>query len=48
VPDVSSALNAIAEMVPGKSVPVRVVRRNQEVNLDVMVGKRRARPRAED
>jgi len=48
VPDVSSALNAIAEMVPGKSVPVRVVRRNQEVNLDVMVGKRRARPRNED
>jgi serine protease DegQ len=48
VPDVSSALNAIAEMVPGKSVPVRVVRRNKEVNLDVMVGKRRARPRAED
>jgi serine protease DegQ len=48
VPDVSSALNAIAEMVPGKSVPVRVVRRNLEVNLDVMVGKRRARPRSED
>ena len=48
VPDVSTALNAIAEMVPGKSVPVRVVRRNQEVNLDVMVGKRRARPRQED
>jgi serine protease DegQ len=48
VPDVSSALNAIAEMVPGKSVPVRVVRRNQELNLDVMVGKRRVRPRPED
>jgi serine protease DegQ len=48
VPDVNSALNAIAEMVPGKSVPVRVVRRNQDVNLDVMVGKRRARPRSED
>jgi serine protease DegQ len=48
VPDVSSALNAIAEMGPGKSVPVRVVRRNLEVNLDVMVGKRRARPRSED
>jgi serine protease DegQ len=48
VPDVSSALNAIAEMVPGKSVPVRVVRRNQEINLDVMVGKRRVKPRTED
>jgi serine protease DegQ len=48
VPDVSSALNAIAEMVPGKSVPVRVMRRHQELNLDVMVGKRRARARSED
>jgi serine protease DegQ len=48
VPDVSSALNAIAEMVPGKSVPVRVVRRNQEINLDVMVGKRRVKPRTEE
>jgi serine protease DegQ len=48
VPDVSSALNAIAEMVPGKSVPVKVVRRNQELNLDIMVGKRRPRPRTEE
>jgi serine protease DegQ len=30
-PDVSSALNAIAEMPPGKSVPVKVMRRNQEL-----------------
>jgi serine protease DegQ len=48
VPDVSSALNAIAEMAPGKTVPVRVVRRNQEVSVDVTVGKRRPRPRAEE
>jgi serine protease DegQ len=48
VPDVSSALNAIAEMAPGKSVPVKVVRRNQEVNVDVTVGKRRPRPRTEE
>jgi serine protease DegQ len=48
VPDVSSALNAIAEMAPGRSVPVRVVRRNQEVTVDVTVGKRRPRPRAEE
>jgi serine protease DegQ len=48
VPDVSSALNAIAEMPPGRSVPVKVIRRNQEVTVDVTVGKRRPRPRAEE
>jgi serine protease DegQ len=48
VPDVSSALNAIAEMAPGKSVPVRVIRRNQEISVDVTVGKRRPRPRTEE
>ena len=48
VPDVSSALNAIAEMAPGKSVPVKVIRRNQEVNVEVTVGKRRPRPRTEE
>jgi serine protease DegQ len=48
VPDVSSALNAIAEMPPGRSVPVRVVRRNQEVTVDVTVGKRRPRPKTEE
>ena len=45
VRDVSAALNAIAEVAPGKSVPVRVVRRNGEVTLDILVGKRRPRPR---
>jgi serine protease DegQ len=45
VPDVSSALNAIAEMSPGNSVPVKVVRRNQEITVDVTVGKRRPRAR---
>ncbi len=45
VPDVTSALNAIAEVPPGKSVPVKVLRRNQEMNLEVTVGKRRPRPR---
>lgn len=48
VPDVSSALNAIAEMAPGKSVPVKVLRGNQALELDVMVGKRKPRPRAEE
>jgi serine protease DegQ len=45
VPDVSSALNAIAEMSPGRTVPVKVIRRNQDVTVDVTVGKRRPRPR---
>ncbi|MGZ5032499.1 MAG: trypsin-like peptidase domain-containing protein [Usitatibacter sp.] len=48
VPDVSTALNAIAEFTPGKSAPVKVMRRNQELNLEVMVGKRRPRSRAEE
>jgi serine protease DegQ len=47
-PDVSTALNAIAEFTPGKAVPVKVVRRNQELSLEVMVGKRRPRARAEE
>ena len=48
VPDVTTALNAIAEVPPGKSVPVKVVRRNQELTLEVTVGKRRPRPRPEE
>ncbi len=48
VPDVSTALNAIAEIAPGRAVPVKVIRRNQELSLDVLVGKRRPRPRAEE
>jgi len=47
VPDTNTALNAIAEVPPGKSVPVKVIRRNQELSLDVLVGKRRPRPRTE-
>jgi len=47
VPDTTTALNAIAEVPPGKSVPVKVMRRNQELSLDVLVGKRRPRPRTE-
>jgi serine protease DegQ len=45
VHDVSATLKAIASVPPGKSVPVKVLRRNQELNLDVIVGKRRPRPR---
>jgi serine protease DegQ len=47
VRDVNTALNAIAEVPPGKSVPVKVMRRNQELALDVLVGKRRPRPQTE-
>jgi len=47
VRDVNTALNAIAEVPPGKSVPVKVVRRTQELSLDVLVGKRRPRPQSE-
>jgi serine protease DegQ len=48
VPDVSTALNAIAEVPPGKSVPVKVIRRNQELTIDVTVGRRRPKPRTEE
>jgi serine protease DegQ len=48
VANTTAALAAIAEIAPGQSVPVRVVRRNQELGLEVLVGKRRARPRTED
>src|SRR5689334_424275 len=48
VPDVSTALNAIAEIPPGKSVPVKVVRRGQELTVDVTVGRRRPKPRTDD
>jgi serine protease DegQ len=48
VADSATALNAIAGVAPGKLVPVRVLRRNQDVALQVMVGKRRPRPRAEE
>jgi len=48
VSDVTSTLNAIASVAPGKSVPVRVLRGKQELSLDVVVGKRRPRPRADN
>jgi len=44
----TATLNAIASVPPGKSVPVKVLRRNQELNLDIMVGKRRPRPRTQE
>ena len=48
VVDVSTTLNAIAGVAPGKSVPVKVMRRNQELSLDVMVGKRKPQARPEE
>jgi serine protease DegQ len=48
VQNTTAALNAIAGVPPGKSTPVKVLRRNQEVSVDVMVGKRRPRPRPEE
>ena len=42
----TTALNAIAEVPPGKTVPVKVVRRNQELTLEVVVGKRKPKPKA--
>jgi S1-C subfamily serine protease len=47
VVDLTATLNAIADIPPGKSVPVKVVRRNQELTLSVTVGRRKPRT-AED
>jgi S1-C subfamily serine protease len=47
-PDTTTTLNMIAEMPPGKSVPVTVMRHNQELRLDVIVGRRKPHPRAEE
>jgi S1-C subfamily serine protease len=43
VADVNATLKAIAEVPPGKTVPVKLLRRNQEVEVRVTVGKRRPR-----
>jgi serine protease DegQ len=48
VADTNSTLNAIAEMQPGRAVPVRVLRQDRELQLDVIVGKRKPRPRTEE
>ena len=44
----TATLNAIAGVTPGVSVPVKVMRRNREATLDIMVGKRKPRPRADE
>jgi serine protease DegQ len=44
VTDLNTALDAITEIPPGRSVPVRIVRRGQALSLTVVVGKRKPRP----
>ncbi len=44
----TATLNEIAGVKPGMSIPVKVLRRNQEVTLDIMVGKRKPRPRLDE
>ena len=44
----TATLNAIAGVTPGQSVPVKVMRRNQALMLDIMVGKRKPRPRSDE
>jgi len=44
----TATLNAIAGVTPGQSVPVKVMRRNQPMMLDIMVGKRKPRPRSDE
>jgi serine protease DegQ len=46
VGDLTATLNAIADIPPGKTVQVKVQRKNQEVTLPVTVGRRK--PRAAD
>jgi len=48
MPDTSTTLNAIAAMPPGKSVPVKILRQAREMQLDVIVGRRKPRARTED
>ena len=45
VADMNSTLKAIADVAPGRSVPVKVLRRGVELTLPVTVGKRKPRPR---
>jgi serine protease DegQ len=48
VVDLNATLNAIADVPPGKTVPVRILRRNQELALSVTVGRRKPRAAAEE
>jgi Do/DeqQ family serine protease len=48
VADLTATLNAIADIPPGKTVQVKVLRRNQEVTLAVTVGRRKPRAAGEE
>jgi len=48
VTDLAATLNAIADIPPGKTVQVKVLRRNQEVTLPVTVGRRKPRAAEEE
>jgi Do/DeqQ family serine protease len=48
VPDLPSALKVIADVPPGKTVPVKVLRKNREVALSVTVGRRKPREAEEE
>ncbi|HEX4944139.1 MAG TPA: trypsin-like peptidase domain-containing protein [Usitatibacteraceae bacterium] len=48
VTDLTATLNAIADIPPGKTVQVKLLRRSQEVALAVTVGRRKARPAEEE
>ncbi len=45
VADSAAALKEIARVAPGRSVPVQVLRRDRETTLEVVVGRRKPRPR---
>ena len=42
-PDLTATLNAIADVPPGKTIEVKLVRKNREVTLPVTVGRRKPR-----
>jgi Do/DeqQ family serine protease len=48
VPDLPPALKVITDVPPGKTVPVKVLRKNQEVALSVTVGRRKPREAEEE
>jgi Do/DeqQ family serine protease len=48
VPDLSSTLNAIADVPPGQTVTVKMLRKNQEIALPVTFGRRKPRAPEEE
>jgi serine protease DegQ len=48
VTDLSATLNAIADIPPGKTVQVKLLRKNQEMAVPVTVGRRKSRPAQEE